>query len=39
MKNRMSLLNSGKCNYMCLDSKTEKAYFSFDGKIFFGVLL
>ena len=28
------LLNCGKCNYMCLGSKTEKAEFLFDGKIF-----
>ena len=28
------LLNPGKRHYMCLGNKTEKAYFSFDGKIF-----
>ena len=32
-KNRMSL-NPGKCYYMCLGSKTEKAEFLFDRKIF-----
>ena len=32
-ENRM-LVNPGKCHYMCLDSKTEKAEFSFVGKTF-----
>ena len=32
-ENRM-LVNPGKCHYMCLDSKTEKAEFSFGGKTF-----